>query len=337
MDAFYFDIRKAFDSVSHVKLLQILRSIGISGNLYNWFSSYLCGRSQYVFINGEKSVPREVLSGVPQGSILGPKLFLLYITKIENVLNFLASAFFADDGKLYGFFNNVFDPHIFQTDLNHFFSFMDERQLAFAAEKCFVLHYGRNNPRCKYFMKDNVMQSRDSHLDLGVMFDEKLTFSKHCRMLAHRGFAKVNAIFSNFEYKNTWFLLNLFKVFVRPSLEYANEVWSPLFVRDIELIERVQRMFTKRIPGFSHMAYDERFRALNMKKLAYRRLEKDLIMVFKILNGLVDIDCEAICDLYAVTRTRGHSFKLVVPLWRLNLRKNFFASRVVNPWNNLPN
>lgn len=127
----------------------------------------------------------------------------------------------------------------------------------------------------------------------------------------------------------------MYKVFVRPSLEYATEIWSPYLVRDILLVEKVQRTFTRRLPGFSILTYEERLQRLELPSLSSRRHVTDLVMVYKLLHGYVSLDFNLFFERRNEVATRGHTYKLVVPRCRLNLRKYFFANRVVEPWNNL--
>ena len=129
--------------------------------------------------------------------------------------------------------------------------------------------------------------------DLGVFVSKTLKFSEHCSKIARQGFRKVNLIFRCFKTRDVTFLVKVYTTFVRPGLEYASEIWSPHYIRDIELIERVQRLFTRRLPCFSTERYEYRLNYLGLKSLRQRRIAKDLIMVFRIVHGLVDLDFDA--------------------------------------------
>jgi DNA-binding HxlR family transcriptional regulator len=207
--------------------------------------------------------------------------------------------------------------------------------LALAFDKCFVLHFGRNNPKLSYSFGETELQDTCLVKDLGVYMSALLKFSEHCAEIARIGFLKVRLIFSAFYNRNVDFLVKLFTVFVRPSLEYASEVWSPHQIKDIELVERVQRRFTKRIPGLSDLTYEQRLHRLNLDSLRHRRIVKDLVMVYRVIYGLVDLNIDDFFEFSREQRTRGHDKKLVPHRFRLDVRKNCFACRVVNYWNNL--
>ena len=126
-----------------------------------------------------------------------------------------------------------------------------------------------------------------------------------------------------------------FKIYIRPLLEYSSTIWSPSYIAEIMLIESVQRDFTKRIPGCTHLSYPERLSVLRLQSLEHRRLIADLIMTFNTITGCNFIDPNCFFKINT-GNLRGHPFKLSVPLTRTNTHKFFFSSRVVPPWNSLP-
>ncbi len=131
--------------------------------------------------------------------------------------------------------------------------------------------------------------------------------------------------------------MNLFKTYVRPKLEYGSPIWNPSYQMDIDKIERVQRSFTKRIPGLSEMTYPQRLETLSLQTLQQRREIADLVMVFKILNGIVKVKIEDFFQLAPSDhRTRGHPFKLFPPHSIKTVREHFFSIRTIKSWNNLP-
>ena len=131
-------------------------------------------------------------------------------------------------------------------------------------------------------------------------------------------------------------LIRAFKTYVRPILEYASCVWSPTYSTAIKLIETVQRKFTKRLPGYSHLDYTNRLKRLKMESLELRRLHSDLILTYKILFGLTSITAFDFFSFPNPTHnTRGHAYKLFENHCRINIRQHFFAERVIKPWNSL--
>ena len=136
--------------------------------------------------------------------------------------------------------------------------------------------------------------------------------------------------------RNTGNLIRAFKTYVRPMLEYASQTWSPYLTHQYDLIESVQRSFTKRLPGFNNLSYTERLAKLNLQSLEQRRLLADLKMCYNIVHGLTCLNFDDFFVFSQYLSTRGHRFKLIVPISRSNIRKYFFASRVVPIWNSLP-
>jgi hypothetical protein len=338
-DAFYIDIAKAFDSIPHNLLLYKLQCYGIKGLLLDWCISYLSDRRQLVAVDNYESAILPVSSGVPQGSILGPTLFVLFMNDIELCLRWSKIKLYADDSKICYYFekDQNCDPYNLQTDIDNICCWCDKNGLKIAYQKCSILHVGRQNPTFSYFCSGQPVATVSSVVDLGVTVSSSLKFSDHCVRITRLACQKVNLIFSVFGSHSVDLLLKLYKCYVRSRLEYASEVWSPHFVRDIELLERVQRLFTRRLPGFSVFSYEERLRRLNLASLKDRRIHRDLIMVFKILKGYVRVDSDEFFQLSPNRSTRGNDCKLVVKNCSLEIRRNFFSYRVIKYWNALPN
>lgn len=334
IDSFFLDITKAFDTVSHVKLLEVLKSKGVGGNLLLWIENYLTDRKQFVEIDGERSNLLPVCSGVPQGGILSPKFFSAFIDTFGDEFEHLQVKLFADDAKCFASFDLLFAPDL-QHDLDLIHQWSTNFQLELAPNKCCVMHLGYNNPEIPYNINNVALSTTTLIKDLGVHTAPSLKFSEHCSKIARTGFMKVNLLYSAFMCRKPNFLVQMFCVFIRPSLEYASEIWSPYHVKDVELIERVQRRFTKRIPGLSALTYEERLIQLDLKSLKHRRIVKDLVMVYKIIYNVVDLNFDEFFEFSRENRTRGHSKKLVVNRFRLDIRKHAFACRVLNAWNSL--
>jgi len=149
IDVIYLDFSKAFDKVPHCRLLEKLEKHGIGGNIKSWIQNWLSGRRQRVCVNGNCSAWRIVTSGVPQGSVLGPVLFLIYINDLES--DIISSVYkFADDTKLLGKVNNTNDRDLLQLDLKRMMDWSNLWQLPFNTSKCSVMHLGRNNNHYSY-------------------------------------------------------------------------------------------------------------------------------------------------------------------------------------------
>jgi hypothetical protein len=341
-DVIYLDLKKAFDRVPRKRLLEKLRAHGVSGDLLLWLEAFLTGRTQAVVVNGALSSELPVLSGVPQGSVLGPVLFLFYINDIDE---YCSSALrkYADDSKVMRRLrmgNELcmrFDIIDLQADLDSLISWCDDWQMDFNVSKCACLHFGHNNPRATYFLNGEQIPNRDCEKDLGVLISDDLKFSKHCAKIAKSAQRILWCINRAFSYISKDIFLRLYKSLVRPRLECATSVWCPHYERDIAIIEKVQRRATKLFRPVKDLPYDDRLRALGLQTLRTRRFRSDLILLYKLCHGTVDLPVERLFQWAPDQRLRGHSLKLRARFTpRVNSVRYSFAYRVVDAWNALP-
>ena len=254
---------------------------------------------------------------------------------------------FADDTKIFREIKNNDDCKLLQEDLNCMVKWTSDWLLKFHPDKCKTLEVTRKAPRnYMYMIEGTELDHVEEEKDIGVITDQKLTFSNHM-------VAKINTA-NNIMGLITWVLVlitfksldeemfkKLYKSLVRPHLEYATAVWNPYLEKDITAIENVQRRATKLIPGLKDMSYEDRQKILKLPTLKYRRLRGEAIKAFKILNGVYDKAVATILPLHRdnvanPTRTRGDKTKLYQTRYRLNLRKNFFTIKIVKIWNSLP-
>ena len=260
----YLDIAKAFDTVSHEKLFQKLGNYGIVGNLLGWLKSWLTNRVQRVRVNETFSEYAMVKSGVPQGSVLGPLLFLIYINDLPSAITSSSIQLFADDCKLFLSVHDITSKEDLQSDLENVHRWCETNQLTLATSKCTVLHLGRRtNPQYTYVLDSQPLPSLTCARDLGVLISDDLNFTEHCNTIANGATWKANMIYNCFKSRRLEFLLFMYKVYVRSRLEYATTVWSPSLVRDINKIESVQRQFTRKLAGLGSLDYTARLIALN--------------------------------------------------------------------------
>lgn len=209
-------------------------------------------------------------------------------------------------------------------------------QLSLALQKCSVLHIGPNNPKISLILDNTVVPSVQTQKDLGVWFSDSLKFNKHCMEIAKNASVAANSIFRCFSCRDTKFLIKMFKAYVRPILEYASTVWSPYLLKDIDLIENVQRVFTRRVPGMSNLSYPQRLEALNLDSLELRRLYSDMICTYNIIKNNVDLDFEEFFEFAPLSTTRGNILKLQHKSSSHDFMKYSFALRSVRIWNTLP-
>jgi hypothetical protein len=347
IDAIYLDFAKAFDSVPHRKLLDKLECYRIKDMPLKWLTDFLSNRKQRVSVSGEKSEWRNVISGIPQGSVLGPVLFVYFINDMpEAVQGYLRM--FADDTKIFSQVNSDDEHKKLQEDLDALHSWSETWQLKFNAGKCAVMHLGFKNQERKYTMgqigNKTQLKKTTCEKDLGVFVDPTLKFSIHCQKSASKANRILGMIRRSFDHLDGEMLTQLYKGLIRPHLEYGNAVWCPQFKKDAVLLENVQRRATRMIPKVRDLGYEERLRALKLPSLTYRRLRGDLIEAFK-----YNTERYKVKDNIFKTKkggegeeakkgpvTRGHEAKLEKQGSRLENRRHFLSNRVLDYWNELP-
>ena len=336
VDILYIDLAKAFDSVSHSKLLYKLEKLGIGGNILEWLSHFLCERLHCVRVKAAKTEYEPVLSGIPQGTILGPTMFILYINDLLKLQLSSVLKLYADDAKLYRKTISDEDTGWMQQDIDHIATYFEDWQLKVNIDKCAVLYMGYNNRRSQYHINDNVVPRETSCRDLGIKISNDMKFALHISEIVRSAFFRLKQLRVSFSCKEIEFQVYMYTTYVRPILEYNTYVWSPHLLKDIDKVESVQRYFTRQLPGLQGSTYRQRLQATKLQSLEERRLIFDMVMVYKIVNNLVDLNFEDYFR-YNDSSTRGHNFKLVHQYSRVNCRKFFFANRVVTIWNNIPN
>lgn len=347
VDVIFLDYAKAFDTVPHQRLLSQVSSFGVKDQALGWIKSFLIGRRQKVRVNEVTSDWCSVDSGVPQGSVLGPILFTLFVSDIPGEVKNIIEMF-ADDTKMYAAIVKSSSAASLNSDLAKLHDWSIRMQMRFHPEKCKALHLGSNNPHSQYHMpksdgSTHTLQAVTSEKDLGVTIDDKLKFSDHVNSAVSKANRVLGALRHSFKYMNSTILLKLYKSMVRPHLEYASCVWSPHLKKDMDAIERVQRRATKLVPELRDLPYAERLRKLQLPTLLYRRKRADLTQTYKILHGFDTLNTDTRCpkctqkSMFTPSRnqhTRGHDFKLEKPE-ATGVRTRFYATRVINDWNSL--
>lgn len=330
-DVIYLDFEKAFDKVPHQMLLYKLNHYGIRGNLFKLISNFLTRRYFQVRINGSLSTKHKVTSGVPQGSVLGPLLFLLYISDLARGIK-TNIIFFADDTKLYA---NPETSYVnLQHDLRLVESWAKQWRMKLNEDKCTVLSIGMNCTHKTYTLNELSLRHVEQQEDLGITVTGNLKWYVHISKITKKANSLLYFIQRAFQDRSIDLILKIYKSYIRPKIEYGQIIWSPYFQKDIDLIEKIQRKVTKMPHELKDLEYEDRLAMLNLTTLKQRRLRGDLIETYKILN------CFYTCPLniYHPCQTpqlRGHSRRLEKERSSKLQRKNFLTNRIVYPWNSL--
>ena len=343
VDLVFFDYSKAFDVVSQQVLLRKLFYLGIRGQLLNWISDFLLRRTMQVRVAGRLSTPCQVKSGVPQGSVLGPILFLLYINQVVRELS-CQYKIFADDIKLYLCYElDAVDSstEVLQEDINTMVNTSESWNLKVNLDKCVVMRFSPRNCRLPhsgvspYQVRGTYLQFTQSHVDLGVVVDRTAKFHTHIRKRVAVAGAITTNLLSSTLCREAEFLMNVYTSHVRPQLEYGSPLWNMGYIGDLQLVERIQRRWTREVAGIGHLPYSERLKSLDLYSMCGRLLRSDLILVWKIFNNSCAINPTDMFELSHGRATRGHHLKIRVQQCRLETRKRFFSNRVVEAWNAL--
>ncbi len=335
VDIIYLDFQKAFDKVPYNNLMMKVKSLGIRGKLGEWLENWLRNRQQRVVINGVFSEWAEVTSGVPQGSILGPLLFTIYINDIDtNVKNSILK--FADDTKMWGRVSSSEDRVKMHGDLKALELWSEVNQMPFNICKCKVIHIGKKNTREIYKLKNKEIVEVSEEKDLGVWVTGSMKPTLNCDRVRKAANKIIGLINRNIVNKSKEGMIILYKTLVRPIIDYCIPFWRPYTKKDIAKLEKVQKRFTRMIAGCKGKTYQQRLELLKLTTLNTRFDRADLIQVYKILNDTKNIYPEGFLEL-SDRRGRKNCKKLFKKRNVLEVSRNSFTSRVVDKWNALPN
>ena len=325
VDIFYLDFQKAFDSVPHHRLLVKLQNLGITGKTLSVISDFLSDRTFSVKVGNDTSETHNVTSGVPQGSVLGPLLFLLYINDLpEGIRNHIK--LFADDVKMYANSNTYFNNQI---DLEHLINWQNMWLLKFNTQdcKCKVMYLGANNPRNMYLINGTRLPHADLEIDLGVSMNSMWNFDDQISKSVKKANACIGWVNRSVICRTQEVMINIYKSMIRPHLEYCVQLWAPVPRHgnwtQIMNIESVQRRFTRMVDGVGLLTYEERLDKLKLTTLLERRARGDLIEAFKIINGFAKYG-----DTLFNRSIRGNNV-IIKPHCNTTVQLDFFSNRVI--------
>lgn len=310
----YFDFTKAFDRINHKILLLKLKKYGFCDNFICWLSSYLSGRTQRVKYNSKTSSDIHVLSGVPQGSHLGPILFLLFINDINNCIEFCNISLYADDTKLYHSCDDAISFNHFQRDIDNLTELCRLNDLEFNIKKCKTMIFSRKRslPTFNFSINGIYLDAVNSISDLGVIFDSKLTFNNHISYIISKAKMRLASIKRwSKEFNDINLTKTLYTSLVRSILEFSCCVWSPYYTCHVQKLESVQKQFLLFLlydfpwsNRFQLPKYEHRLSLINFVTLEDRRKMLCAMFVYKILTS--KIKCSSLlCNIYIKTPLRS--------------------------------
>ena len=338
-DMIVLDFAKAFDKVSHPRLLHKLEHYGIHGNNKNWIKSFLNNRTQAVALENTISDNVDVASGVPQGSVLGPVLFLIYINDITN--NITSNIrLFADDCTIYRQIRTKEDQVLLQNDLNKLIKWEGKWKMAFNVDKCNVMHItrARTTKKHPYVMHDQQLEIVTETDYLGITISNNLSWNNHINNIEASANQAQGMLWRNIKKAPQHTKAMAVNTLIRPKVEYSSAVWDPYTKENIDKIERVQRRAARYV--YNNYDYSSSVTTMleNLKwqPLEERRMNTRLCLLYKAVNGLVAIPVQQY--LIPLNRPSRHSNSLSFQLFstRHDYFKYSFFPRTVVQWNLLP-
>ena len=349
-DTVYLDFAKAFDKVDRRILLKKLKRVGITGKLLGWFKAFLSNRKQEVVVEGFKSFISAVLSGVPQGNVLGPILFIIFINDMADSLESVKLKSFADDTKISRSICYQTDADKLQEDLNRVLQWSKDNNMDLNEEKFeFLKHNYRFDTlmmelpesyyKSCYKANSSLIECSDVVKDLGITFKSNLSFDEHIANIVKQASNKASWILSVFSIRNKFEMMFLYKTYIRSNLEYCCPLWSPSgpnSVASIQKLEGIQRTFTSKINSMKDLNYWERLKALNLMSLQRRRERYIIIYMWKILTSKVPNDLQV--SFYMSQRSAIKAIVPEIPNQRSNTSLFDRSFSVTGPklWNILP-
>ena len=294
--------------------------------MLSWIERFLSGRTHYVSINIVSSELLNVLSGVPQGTVLGPILFLIYVNDMPQAVDKeIIIKLFADDSKVYKVIESIKDCLCLQRALINLLVWSTLWQLKLNIDKCLVLHLCRANPMFVYTINVTKLLAPDYVVDLGITLSRNLTFHEHVNRILADCYRKLFIIKKCFLVINEDILRKLYVSYLRPSLEYGSVIWAPHSDSEIKLLD-----------SFQHRVLTLHGHNIVLESLETRRMRMDLTWYYKILHNLTCLNQANFFIPNIRQGLRSYELSIVVPRTTTSAFKCTFAQRRIAQWNALP-
>ena len=338
--AVFFDVKKAFDSVPHHQLISSLEKTGIRGPLLKWILDYLSGREQRVVLDGTTSDPTPVTSGVPQGSILGPLLFNIFMNSISELPISQKSnlILYADDILLYRPVSSATDAELLQKDVNLVLSWMKSNGLTpnYSKTQFLPITRSRKAPTIYVLINGERIQPCNSVKYLGVTISANLSWSQHISLTCRKAKQHLGLIHRKLNQSPGLIRHQIYRAAVLPKLEYCASVWDPHHLKDINAVDRVQKFAAKVITCEWKSDYPTLCSKLNWQTLSTRRKIQKLKVCFNIMNNLSIIPPSTFIPHPHPSPRHPHSKVLFIPYTSTYAHKFSFFVDVIPLWNSLP-
>ena len=338
-DAVFLDFQKAFDRVPHHRLFSKLQYYGITGDSLMWIKSFLADRQQAVVVNGAKSSWKEVTSGVPQGSVIGPTLFLIFINDIKDNLK-SPIRLFADDCVIYREILSELDHQILQEDLQKLSSWAETWLMTFNIKKCAVVSITRKrHPNTyQYYLCSEEIPRSNEYKYLGITITADLRWNRHCQTIRQNASKTLGLIRRTLHPCSREVKAQAYSSLVRPKLEYGSQAWNPCTHSNINNLEQVQKAAArfvmcdyKRSTSSTHLISQ-----LGWDSLHTRRLLDQCALFFKIHHHLASMPLPPGINLATYHGRHDHALKYSVPKATVDVYKYSFYPRTIWIWNHLP-
>ncbi|KAK4818612.1 hypothetical protein QYF61_016583 [Mycteria americana] len=311
VDIVCLDFSKAFHMVSHSLLLEKTMHYGLDKWSVQWVGNWLTGRTQRVVVNNSFSNWQPVTSGVPQGSILGPKLLNIFISDLDDGIK-CTLVKFADDTKLNGEVDTSEGRATMQEDLDRLEEWANKNLMKFNKDKCKVLHLEKHNPGEQYRLGSTWLGNSSVERDLGVLVDKQLNMSEQCAAAAKKAHRMLGCINMGITSRHKKSLFHSTQHLSGHTWNTCAQFWSLLYKKDVDRLERAQRRATKMMKGLGSLPCEDRLRELGLFSLEKRRLRGDLITMFQYLKGGYKEDGDSLFTRSHLEKTRGNECKLLL-------------------------
>ena len=352
VDAAVLDFSKAFDKVPHRRLLRKLDHCGVRGDTLKWLEHFLIGRKQRVVIDGVESDECDVVSGVPQGSVLGPLLFIIFINDIGAQLSpDTQIRLFADDALVYRVMHSHQDVIAFQADLDKLTAWADKWCMSFNVDKCYAMHFMNRGRKSRevavpYSMKGQLLERVEHTKYLGVTLADTLSWRDQTSQTSGKAHSSLA-----FLERNLWMLPRHLKerayfTIVRPAVEYASAIADPYLVKDVAKLEAVQRHAARFVTGnprrrydpeMEHVSVTQLLEELKWESLQARRQSARCVLMFKVLRDVIEVP-----DSLKPKTSHGRSLRSATAgnlphiIAQNEVYNHSFFPRTVRDWNELP-